>query len=176
MRFHFKTSGIHEEALGFLNANTQRKPISATEKHKALTIVGDEVALKAKNLADLVGRDICSDSRSGSIRCIRLLQKLISTDEECINRIWPLVNEVCFGHPLHERILGGMFYIEKHMPDGQSLAKGEWKKRVLKVGFDRLLGGANRAAAFFVKGGDKVWATGMVEELNHGLRNRLELL
>lgn len=47
--------------------------------------------------------------------------------------------------------------------------------RLKAIGAPRLVEGANKASAFFVRGGAQVWARGMLEEINKGLRNRFEM-
>ena len=57
----------------------------------------------------------------------------------------------------------------------RNLTDRDWLKRVKKAGVDALLEGAAKASAFYSHGGAKVWAAGMVEAINRGHRNRLEL-
>jgi hypothetical protein len=92
-----------------------------------------------------------------------------------LTRLFPLIGIVCVGKPVHERILDGLLYIETHLPDEQSLIDKEWRKRMLRVGYDGLLDAANRFAAAYSKGGARVWAVGMVEAMNKGCRNRMEM-
>ena len=89
--------------------------------------------------------------------------------------IWPLIIAVSEGQQIHQRVVEGLAYIAKRMPEGSSLMDKEWQKRVLKVGGTGLLVAAAKAAAYYARGGPKVWATGMIEAINKGHRNLLEL-
>lgn len=169
----FETKDKKEEAKGFINANTNRKPVSAQAKHNAKVACKDRTALVVEELSISSGREISNKAGQKQIRCVALLTKLVERDEETLRKIWPTVCAVTMGHPIHERILDGLFYIETHLQGGISISDKEINKRVCDVGYERLLNGANKASAFFAKGGAKVWAMGMMEELNKKRRNKL---
>lgn len=99
----------------------------------------------------------------------------ISEDEVVVRRIWPLLCALCDGQGFNERIIDGLFYVEKHIPEGQSIADKEWSKRIKKVGANALLEASGKASAFFAKGGAKVWAAGIVEAVNKGCQKKLVL-
>ena len=48
----FKTEDREEEASGFLNANTLRKPVRIIDKYKALLVAKDDLALYIKDVLD----------------------------------------------------------------------------------------------------------------------------
>ena len=171
----FLTESVREEAVAFLSINTRRKPITAVDQFKAKNVTEDPVAMEATRLVELSGRVVGSSSNSSTVGCIAILQRLVRTDLEILKRVWPLIVRVCSGFPLHGNIVEGLVYIEKRMEDGSSLSNREWAARVMKIGYERLISGAARATAYKGNGGAAVWADGMVEELNRGCRNRLEL-
>lgn len=47
-------------------------------------------------------------------------------------------------------------------------------KRLMEIGAQRLLDGATRAAAFYARGGPKVFADGMLQEINKGLHGKFQ--
>ncbi len=171
----FSTSNAKEEAQGFLDSNTLRKAVTAASKFKASIVTEDEVAIAAARLVERSGRVVSNSSGAGTIGCIARVQRLLQTDAKALDVVWPLLVGLCHGHPLHERLLDGLFYIQKRMPEHQSLSDKDWSKRLFKCGYEKLLGGANRAAAFKGAGGAKIWADGIVDEINRGCRNKLEL-
>ena len=111
----------------------------------------------------------------GSVKCVGILLRWANDDAATLCAVWPLIVAVSANGPLHQRIVEGLMYIAKRMPSGSSLMDKEWQKRVLKVGATGLLYGAAKAGAYYATGGAKVWAAGMVEAINRGHRNRLEL-
>ncbi len=169
----FKTHEAKQEAKGFLTAQTQRKPMYALEKFKALLVIEDKAAQLVQKLIDVSGRTIGTKSSTNSVMCIGVLIRAANSNAEILNNLWPLIISVCEGRALHERIVEGLIYIEKHMPNGASLMDNEWQRRVKKTGADALLDGAAKASAFFSRGGEKVWAAGMIEAINRNHRNRL---
>ena len=170
-----ETKSQIEEAQGFLTAQTQRKPISASQKFKALLVVEDPHALKVNRLVESVGRSAANSSCATTVQCLALLLRLVERQEATLMRVWPLIAQVSIGHPLYERLVDGFVYIESHMPAGESLGGAKWSKRAMAVGLTGLMNAATSASAFYKKGGAKVWGEGMVQALNYGLRNRLEL-
>lgn len=172
----FATTDAKQEAAGFLAVNTNRKPISSVDRHRALLIVGDAAAQHVDRLVQQSGRIIASDSRPTTVACVTALRRMVSTDGVMLDRIWPIIVSISEGNTLHERLVDGIFYLESHLPDGVSLTSGKWRSRLLKIGHDELMAGINKATAFYSRGGAKVFAAGIAEKLNHGLRDRIEMV
>jgi hypothetical protein len=171
----FKTAGIAVEAKGFLAANTQRKPMYSSEKFKALVVTESTEALLVQELAAQAGRHISRDTSPSTIGCIGLLLRLAKANPATLQKMWPMLTDVCKGYNLHERIVDGLMYLETNMPEGESLTDRKWRSRIEKVGYAALLDAAAKASAFYSRGGAKVWALGMLEAINKGLRERLEI-
>lgn len=171
----FKTHEVKQEAKGFLVAQTQRRPVTSVEKFRALVVVEDRAALLVQELLDQAGKVPGNGMSPGSVKCVGALLRWANDDAATLCSVWPLIVAVSSGQVIHRRIVDGLMYIAKRMPTGSSLTDREWQKRVLKVGVTGLLDGAAKAGAYYAFGGMKVWAAGMVEAINRGHRNRLEL-
>jgi hypothetical protein len=172
----FKTSGEIQEAEGFLTAQTQRKAVTAVEKFKALVLIKNKEALLVQRLVSMSGRSVSSGSGGPNyISCVSLLLKAAGNRPTELVKIWPLILEVCQGETLHSNIAAGLLYIETNLPNTTSLTHKRWHDRVVAVGYHKLIDGANKAAAMYSKGGEKVWAIGMIEAINYRAKNRLEL-
>lgn len=172
----FRTTGSKEEAEAFLRANKNRKPLNSLAKFKAATTAEHPSAILVEKLISSVGRTASAAASGTTVRCLALMMVHAERQPDVLQRLWPLVAIVCSGRSVHERILEGMIYIENHLPEGQSLLDKEWHKRVLRTGYDGLLGAANRFSAAYSKGGAKIWALGMVEAMNKGFRNNMTLV
>jgi hypothetical protein len=72
-----------------------------------------------------------------------------------------------------ERLLEGLWIL--HARCGEGLADKRLTKRLREKGARALLDGANRAAAYYASGGGKVWAQGMLSELNKGLHRKFTM-
>lgn len=171
----FRTTGIKEEAAAFLRANKNRKPLNSLAKFRAEIVAGNAPALLVERLILGVGRTASQTASGTTVRCLSVMMTHAERQAAVLTRTWPLIAEVCTGKPVHERILAGLLYIENHLPDGESLLDKEWRKRVLRVGYDGLLSAANRFASAYSKGGDKVWGLGMVDAINKGCRIHMRL-
>lgn len=171
----FRTAGSKEEAEAFLRANKNRKPLNGLAKFRAATAAEQPEALLVHNLITSAGRYAAENSTGTTVRCLARMMNHAERQPEVLKRVWPLIAEVCVGHPVPERVMDGLIYIENNLPEGESLMDKEWRKRVLRVGYEGLLGAANRFAAAYSKGGAKVWGLGMVEAMNKGCRTHMKL-
>jgi hypothetical protein len=171
----FDTDSATEEARGFYDSNVNRRPLRSYDKWNALLMCKDEPALLVDGLIRQAGRAASSRSGANEVRCLQALRRAAQSKRETFIRIWPLVVEVCYGQTLHEWVFGGLMWLEERMPDGQSLTDPRWRSRVIKVGFNRLLAASVEASRFYQNGGPKVWASGMRNVLNKGLRKGYQL-
>ena len=151
----FHTKSAVEEAAGFYDANTNRRMPTSIEKWRAMLLARDESAMIVDDLITSIGRSVASVSGPTGVRCLSSMLRAVSA--------------------LHERVFEGLFYIERNLPAGQSLTDRRWQDRVIRTGFENLLAAANRAAGFYSKGGPKIYATGMLEQLNRGCRVHIAL-
>lgn len=171
----FHTKSAVEEAVGFYDANTNRRMPTSIEKWRAMLMARDEHAMLVDSLIESSGRVVGGVSGASSVRCLSAMLQASRTDRDCLHRVWPVVSAVCRGQALHERVFMGLFYIERNLPAGQSLSEKRWQDRVIRTGYEGLLSAANRAAGFFGKGSSKTYATGMLEQLNKGCRVHIAL-
>ena len=170
-------NNVSHEAEAFIDTNTGRKPVQFIEKHKAAIMSGDAVAAAVQKLIDDGGKRICATSSvPNGIKSIGLLSKLVTSSNEELQRVWPLVCNITDGKYCSERIIDALVYIEKKMPGNQSITDTKWASRLMDIGNEELMRAAGEGAAFFSKGGAKAWAVGIVNRLNKGLHNKLELL
>lgn len=171
----FETDSAKQEAAGFYDANTGRRLPTALEKWKAQLMRGDATTTFAEELIRMSGREAGDQTGPGHVRCLTALLRAVEVDRQMLERMWPLVVEVCHGQSLHERLFDGLLWIESRLPKGQSLTEKRWRERVMRVGFTGLLDAAQRAATFYARGGAKVWGLGMLEALNKGCRIHIEI-
>lgn len=169
----FETEGVVDEAKGFVQANTLRKPVSTADKHRALVLAGDETALFVQRLLDNSPFISTSSSTVNSVKCFGVLSKLATSKPDALKKAWPLVCEVCDGHSLNERVLQGLVFLTDRAD--HDITSGKWRKRIIDIGFDRLKSAADSAAAYYSRGGARVWADGMMTSINRGLKTRLGL-
>lgn len=169
--------GVQDEALGFVAANTSRKPVSTYSKWKALVRAGDPTALFIKALIEKEGFVGSPAPGPNHVRCLGALQRICEkeADRAVISRLFPTIAALCRGADLSDRILGGCLFIEQKLPEGISLSDTRWRDRLLKVGRGALLESIASACGFFSAGGQRIWAMGIKEAVNKKLRLKLRV-
>ncbi len=166
----FETSDLREEAQGFLDLNAGRKAVSAIGKFKAMVTAGDEIAIYVKQQCELLGLEIVLNaSHSGQLKCVAFCLRRAAENKARFNSVLAFGAELSRNDniPVGERLLEGLWYLNAHC--GAGLDDKRLVKRLREKGARKLLDAANRAAAYYSAGGAKVWALGMLAELNKGL-------
>jgi hypothetical protein len=176
----FQTADAKTEARGFLDANTLRKPITSMDRFKSLIAVDDPAALLVRGLLGEHGYTATNATNPGTrtVKCVTLLLYWAREDPALLTRTFPLIVEAAGGEVIYERVVDSILYIEQQLSgsdSGVSLARQPWRGRLVGLGSAGILEAAAKAAAFYARGGRKVWAQGVVEALNRGVRNRLAL-
>ena len=171
----FEPGTIQREAQGFLDQQTKRKPVSMTDKYRAMLVTEDPTALKVKTYVEASGRRVTRDSNANTIVCVSTLMSCINTDERAFARIWPLVIELCEGASVHGKLVAALHYIEhKIMPD--SISRQPWRGRLQAAGLTKILNSMQAAGALYGGSGVRVGARGIVTLINRGARtNKLSL-
>ncbi len=172
----FESTDPGQEAAGFRDSNKERRVITTFETWNADIVAGDEATIFANNLVVIAGRVPAGVAKATTVRCLSALVAAARTNREELCRVWPLVVQICADQVLHERVFGSLMYLETHLENGISIAKNPWRERVLKLGYQGIVNSAASASAFYARGGTKVWALGVMEQLNKGCRsNRLSI-
>lgn len=175
----FRAEDVVEEAHAFNDGNTLRRPLTAFDRFRAKLMLGDEAAHTVQKLVTSINRIVARGGGQGGsskvVSCIGVLQRLAKIDTARLTKLWPLIAQLSEGGLISEILVESLFYIEGRVDGDGSLLDTKWKNRLLGIGGHELIQGAYRAAAFYARGGNRVWAAGMLEVLNSGLRNRLVL-
>lgn len=166
----FESSEMREEAVAFRDANKERRPINSFEQWNADLVAQDEPTEFANMLIMSSGRSIGESSGPTTVRCLSAMVSAARSTRAELIRVWPLVVQVCHGNALHERVFGALMYLECNLSEGHSVADKRWRDKILRIGYQGLLDAAQSAASFYAKGGPKVWAIGVMKELNKGSR------
>ncbi len=170
----FETERVEQEAKGFLDANTGRKPVSSIDKFRASIAAGDQNARHV----DSVFKELGITTRSTTagpmqIKSVAWAMRRSAENREAFESVMRLAAEMCTECPLHEIFLDGLHYIHTHSIAG--LENKRLRDRIIKIGAPMLVESAKRAASYFARGGAKVWADGMLAEINKGLRDKIIL-
>jgi hypothetical protein len=169
----FKTLDVQQDAQGFLRLNTSRRPVSAIGRQKALVASGDEAAVHVQQQCAALGLEIkVKPKAGGEMKCIGWCLKRAAEDRQRFTDVLTLGAEISRKDDIFvpERVLDGLWYLSLHCGDG--LNDKRLVKRLREKGAAVLLKAASSASAYYANGGGKIWAHGMLNELNRGLQER----
>lgn len=172
----FEMDDIRDEAQGFLNINNLRKPMTSVDKLKASAVAGDESATQFKALCERLNLTLTPNgNHAGTIKSAQWGMQRMREDPTSATIALELAAELSHADrvAVQERLLGGLWYIHKNCEVG--LTDPRLRQRIKLRGAKTLVEEANKAAAFYSKGGDRVWATGMMNSINKGLRTRFQM-
>lgn len=172
----FGTANIKEEARGFLDVNTGRKPVNAVVKHKALLAAGDETALFVQSLCERHGLvPHYTAHTAGTIRCVSWLVTRAREDRDALARVLAIAAELSARDevPVAEKLLDGLWYVHKKC--GAGLDDKRLMARIREKSARELVEGATKAAAYYAHGGGAIFAEGILNVLNKGLQRKFTM-
>lgn len=170
----FQTESVCEDAQAFLDTNTNRRPVTALDKFRARLATGDQVAHYVDGVIKDSGLRLATASAErGDFKAVALALSIAERDADALKVVLGLGGEMANaeGVALHKRVVMGLYYIHRHF----DLRTPRLLARIKTVGITGLARGADKAAAYHGKGGERVVAEGMLQAINHGLRQRFEM-
>lgn len=166
----FKLTSKQQEAMAFYRANCNRKTMSSYHKLRALLVAEDSVALDAVALMHAEGfRPVPSGGAANTVACIAAFMSAFRAQRSLMISAWPIIARLHHGMPLHEKVMRAFLYTSKN--GTESLTSRKWRERIMEIGFAPIKQAVDRAAAERNLSGERIWALGLVEVLNKGLRS-----
>lgn len=170
----FKTEGVRQEAVAFLDLNTGRKPVSSIGKFKAMIAAGDASACAVHRTLEALGvTPKATANKAKELKSVAWAIRKAGEDVAKFELVMRVAVELSQDMPIQEKLLDGLWYINERLAGG--ITNKRFRDRINAVGARRLIEAANKAAAYFARGGAKVWADGMMNEINKGLQKRFAL-
>lgn len=170
----FETQGSSSEAAGFIVANTLRKPVDVPSRHKAKIAAGDPTAVSIQAVLDDLGVELGSGGKGSKKRlnCLAACYTVAEDGIPILRTVLSIAKDVCCNDdlPIHEKILLGLWYIHRYSDSG--VDEPRMQKRIRQIGGKKLLAAAMSASAYFATGGAKVWASGILKEMNRGIQHK----
>ena len=166
----FDVSEVCDEAKGFLNANTLRKPVPAVAKFRAMVVAGDQRAADVQDVLDDLGMVIGKNASSRVFGSIAWAVKAAGQDVASFRKTMLTAKELC-GETgsMPEYLCRGMFALQRRHA---ALDNVKFVKRMMSVGYVAIVNDIQAASVYFKEGGERVWMTGIINAVNRGLRNR----
>jgi len=170
----FELNGIEEEALAFIMLNKERKPPISIDTFQAEVATKNPAALLVKDLCEKANRVIGRAANAGTVQCTGALLQYAAKNPEVLKRLWPLLMKFFEGRIFHERLVKGFMYLELYL-ENNSLTEKKLTERVLQIGWDKLYKACGDYQALTGKGGEKVWAQGMLIAINAKGKEKFKL-
>lgn len=169
----FQTESVEQEARGFLDANTGRKPVSSIDKFKALLAANDEIAIYVDSVFKEFGIiPKPTAMKPKEIKSVAWALDRAKNNRLAFKKVIKIASELCEHCTITEVLLDGLYYLDVYHKI--SLNDKRLLERIKKIGASRLVDAAKRASAYYTAGGAKIWADGMLTEINKGLRDKYE--
>jgi len=170
----FPVEYIKEEAQGFIDINIGRKPVSSVESFYAAIIAGDEVAIYVDNILRSYGISVKKSTMKvpKTLKCVHCLMQYAQWDKESFEAVIETINDLCENTNIVQILIEGLFYIHKNCT--KNLLDPYLKKRLIKIGSAELVHNSKQAAGYFGKGGAKIYADGMLNRINKGIKNKIK--
>lgn len=169
----FEVDELQDEADGFLKSNTLRKPVSMMAKFKALIVCNDKHAVAVSQLLESLDLTVDKNARPKCFNALAWAVKAHARDEKAFESTLRVACQLAGDkHYVHESMCRGLFYLDLKYG---AIGNAKFVRRLLQVGYQEVFDGIHRAVAYYKKGGEKVWAQGILDTVNHGLRNRFYL-
>ena len=172
----FETVDVREEAESFLRTNEHRRVVSALDKHRARLVACEELAVFVQETLDALDLRLTTNSShgAGTIKCIEMLREMARVDRDGFQDVLELAVELTARADVSvgKNLLSGLFYLHRKILDGGVTDKRA-RARITKVGALKLEFAATKESALNGHGGAKVYASGMLRELDRNLSVRL---
>lgn len=171
----FETEGVAEEATGFLNVNTGRKNVTCYEKFKAKLAINDSVAIFIRDTLESLGLRASNESRRWpDFKCLDWAATQCETNRNLFVTAVTLCREsfVADDAPMDRRTLSGLCYIGKR---SDLLTDKRFRERFVSAGGKLIKQSIQKAVVFYGASGDRIYAKGILDEVNKNLRNKFSL-
>lgn len=174
----YRVADISEEADGFVRANVHRGPVKGVEQFKARLVARDDAAVRVARMVEETGYRIASGGMNHTASCVATLMRITGRNEEMARGVWKLCCELSNGECVHRILVDSLFFLENHLQkSGDSIHKANNRSALIRLGAQSLSRACANAEAYYGKGGEKVWAQGIISVLSKGRRtNRIEPL
>lgn len=162
-----------KEAQAFLDVNKNRSVMRAHDTHNAAAVAGDELAAYVNRVIEETGLSLKKCAKNVGETCsVAWCLSAAKKDRKAFEEVLAIAARLSAKDqmPVKEILLGGLMYLHEHLDAG--LNDRRLMDRMNVLGSMALIQAAKRSAAMYVTGGARIYALGMLHEINKGLRNK----
>jgi hypothetical protein len=163
----FRSRGITHEASSFIEMNTNRKPVSAYTKFRANLVAGDQSATEILSVLKENLIDLKPDGHApGTITCIAACQNIYAQSPSRFKTVIKLSSGLAAAEStgISLVLVRGLAILDRKIQGG--LQNQRLVERIMQIGALGLVDAARKMSYRAGKGGEAVWAEGMLEIIN----------
>lgn len=159
-----------QEAAGFLVVNTQRKPVTATAKFKALVMTGDAAAVTVDSVFNRMGLTVCDSAHCrNEIKCVSVCLNLAAKDPDTFEMALKVALSLEEDEPVHRDMLDGLVWLQHKY---KLLDDKRFVRRFSSISRHDIIASMQKFAIAQEKRGERVCGMAILQCVNKGLRQR----
>jgi hypothetical protein len=173
----FTSTGPVAEAGWFL-AQTDRGNLTMLDRFKALVTQNDPTAIAARDMIAASGYKIAYSSGTKTVRCISAIMQCVRTDPDAAQVAWDMAVAISDGENIADVVFWGLFVVERHLARLSlgSIADAKIRPFVTRLTTRAILRSVAETAAYFGKGGQKVYGESVLRLMNKGRQHKIPSL
>jgi len=162
----FHTKDIREEAIGFVDANVNRKPLSPIDRHNANLVANDDRARQIQQVINDTGLELNPHpTRPEHIQTVTALyQAFDKGGASHLYNVLSLAKAVSTDTFITAYLFKGIDYIASRL----DITDPKLRARFVKTGYKKLKEGITKAAIYYDASNPRTWALGMIKAINYG--------
>lgn len=174
----FTSTGPVDESKFFLDSNCDRGAVSMLDRFKALVAQNDAVALSVKSMTERSGYRIQRGKARKSVQCVGVLMRAVASDQESAQAAWDALVAISDHESIVDRVFQGLYAVEKHVKRLElgSIADAKLRPFLSRLTIRSILRSIAETAAFYGKGGPKVYGEAVLRIMNKGRQHKIPSL
>lgn len=166
----FSVESKNDEAAGFLVANTQRKPVTAIAKYKAMVLTKDATAIAVDEVLDRLGIEVAETAVNvHQIKCVTKCLKVAADSKETLYLCLRAYMRLDGAPSINSRMLDGLAWLHKRH---ELLSNSRFVERFASQDIEELHLAIRRYAVAEGSTSAKVCGAAILTCVNKGLRNK----
>lgn len=166
----FSVESKNDEAAGFLVANTQRKPVTAIAKYKAMVLTKDATAMAVDEVLDRLGIEVAETAVNvHQIKCVTKCLKVAADSKETLYLCLRAYMRLDGAPSINSRMLDGLAWLHKRH---ELLSDSRFVERFASQDIEELHLAIRRYAVAEGSTAAKVCGAAILTCVNKGLRNK----
>lgn len=166
---------LAEEAKAFEGINSVRGPMKAVEQFKARVVAEDADALCIKAMLEEWDYEVAPTAGNNRICCIAAVEAVYRRSADSCRRTLCVIAEMSSGDAFSGTLFKAIAYIDQHMQKHElhpGVTRADVAEKLVSIGPQACETEARRQQSMAGKGGDKVWASGIINAINKGKRTK----